>query len=107
MRLFADEGGLSIHDQNMYQSQTRALRLDGVLTSLRLENQIWRTVERVARAEGVTVTELLAQLHRQARGMLGPEANFASFVRVSMMRYLNQQIPRSFGQPTWQRVAAV
>jgi predicted DNA-binding ribbon-helix-helix protein len=106
VRPFADEGGLPIHDQNMYQSQTRALRLNGVLTSLRLENQIWRTVERVARAESVTVTELLASLHLQARSNLGAEANFASFVRVSMMSYLNRQLPRSFGQPSWQRVAA-
>ncbi|MEY3015823.1 MAG: ribbon-helix-helix domain-containing protein [Burkholderiaceae bacterium] len=106
MRLLNDDGGLLGQDHRIYQSQTRALRLDGVLTSLRLENQVWRTVERVARAERVSVTELLASLHRQARSTLGDDANFASFVRVTMMRYLNQQIPRSYGSPSWQKAAA-
>ncbi|MGI4954177.1 MAG: ribbon-helix-helix domain-containing protein, partial [Janthinobacterium lividum] len=38
-----------------YASETRAIRLHGHATSLRLENAFWSILERIAAEEGMTV----------------------------------------------------
>lgn len=71
-----------------YESRTRSVRLHGVVTSIRLENLHWEVLEEIGQRDGMSVTQLLERLYDeliQARGEVG---NFASFLRVSALRYM-------------------
>lgn len=74
-------------DPQQYDSRTRSVRLHGVVTSIRLENLFWRVLDEIAERDGMSVVQLLEKLYDelvQARGEVG---NFASFLRVSALRY--------------------
>ncbi|MFT7723867.1 MAG: ribbon-helix-helix domain-containing protein [Roseateles sp.] len=86
-----------------YESRTRSVRLHGVVTSIRLENLHWEVLEEIAARDGMGVTQLIEKLHDelgQARGAVG---NFASFLRVSALRYMallaRQRIPADLAVP--------
>ena len=70
-----------------YEGRTRSVRLHGVVTSIRLENLFWTVLEEIAGRDGLTVVQLIERLYDelvQARGAVG---NFASFLRVTALRY--------------------
>jgi predicted DNA-binding ribbon-helix-helix protein len=74
-------------DPRQYDSRTRSVRLHGVVTSIRLENLFWQVLDEIAERDGMGVAQLLERLYDelvQARGEVG---NFASFLRVSALRY--------------------
>jgi predicted DNA-binding ribbon-helix-helix protein len=74
-------------DPASYDSRTRSVRLHGVVTSIRLENLFWQVLEEIAQRDGMGVVQLIEKLYDelvQARGEVG---NFASFLRVSALRY--------------------
>ena len=86
-----------------YESRTRSVRLHGVITSVRLENLHWDVLEEIAARDGLSVVQLIEKLHDelvQARGAVG---NFASFLRVSALRYMallaHQRIPSDAAIP--------
>lgn len=86
-----------------YESRTRSVRLHGVITSVRLENLHWEVLEEIAARDGMSVVQLIEKLHDelvQARGAVG---NFASFLRVSALRYMallaHQRIPTDLAVP--------
>lgn len=86
-----------------YESRTRSVRLHGVITSIRLENLHWEVLEEIAARDGMSVVQLIEKLHDelvQARGAVG---NFASFLRVSALRYMallaHQRIPANLEVP--------
>ncbi|MCA1969574.1 MAG: ribbon-helix-helix domain-containing protein, partial [Rhizobium sp.] len=49
-------------DTGLWESQTKSLRIDGMVTSVRLENFFWMTLEEVGRRDGMTVIQLIAKL---------------------------------------------
>lgn len=70
-----------------YESRTRAVRLHGVITHLRLEQLVWDVLEEIARRDAVNVIHLIETLYDdlvQARGSVG---DFAAFLRVTALRY--------------------
>ncbi len=74
-------------DPQSYDSRTRSVRLHGVVTSIRLENLFWQVLEEIAGRDGMGVAQLIEKLYDElviARGEVG---NFASFLRVSALRY--------------------
>lgn len=74
-------------DPQSYDSRTRSVRLHGVVTSIRLENLFWQVLEEIAGRDGLGVAQLIEKLYDElviARGEVG---NFASFLRVSALRY--------------------
>jgi len=86
-----------------YESRTRSVRLHGVVTSIRLENLHWEVLEEIGARDGLSVVQLIEKLYDelvQARGGVG---NFASFLRVSALRYMSlqarQRIPADLGVP--------
>ncbi|MFN3809524.1 MAG: ribbon-helix-helix domain-containing protein [Roseateles asaccharophilus] len=90
-------------DPQSYESRTRSVRLHGVVTSIRLENLHWEVLEEIGARDGMSVTQLIEKLYDelvQARGAVG---NFASFLRVSALRYLalqaRQRIPSDLSVP--------
>lgn len=86
-----------------YESRTRSVRLHGVVTSIRLENLHWEVLEEIALRDGMTVTQLISRLHDELVEARGGVGNFASFLRVSALRYMallaQQRIPDDLSVP--------
>lgn len=75
-------------DPILYESRSRSLRICGVVTTLRLENQFWDILSEIAEVDGMTTNQLIAKLYEEVMDYRGEVVNFASFLRVSCTRYL-------------------
>ena len=76
-------------DPASYESRTRSVRLHGVVTSIRLENLHWAVLEEIAGRDGMSVAQLIEKLYDELVADRGAVGNFASFLRVSALRYEN------------------
>ena len=74
-------------DPESYDSRTRSVRLHGVVTSIRLENLFWEVLEEIAQRDGLGVVQLIEKLYDELIAARGEAGNFASFLRVSALRY--------------------
>ena len=74
-------------DPQSYDSRTRSVRLHGVVTSIRLENLFWQVLDEIAGRDGMNVVQLIEKLYDELVAARGEVGNFASFLRVSALRY--------------------
>lgn len=74
-----------------YEQRSRTVRIHGVLTSIRLENMVWDVLAEMAEEEGRTTNALIALFHDEILAYRGEVPNFASFLRVTCMRYLRRR----------------
>ena len=79
-------------DPILYESRSRTVRIHGVLTSIRLENMMWDTLAEMADDEGCTTNSLISQFHDEILAHRGEVPNFASFLRVTCIRYLRRKL---------------
>jgi len=79
-------------DPILYESRTRTVRIHGVLTSIRLENLAWDVLAEMAAAEGCPTNTLISKFHDEILQHRGEVPNFASFLRVTCMRYLLRKL---------------
>ena len=77
-------------DPIQYEQRSRTVRVHGVLTSIRLENMVWDILAEMAEAEHCTTNHLIVQFHDEILAHRGEVPNFASFLRVTCMRYLRR-----------------
>jgi predicted DNA-binding ribbon-helix-helix protein len=82
-------------DPILYESRSRSVRIHGVLTSLRLENMMWDTLAQMAVEEGRTTNSLLVRFHDEVMAHRGEVNNFASFLRVTCLRYMRRKYEAS------------
>ena len=75
-------------DTSTYQPETRALRLHGYSTSIRLEAAFWNTLEEIAAKEQLSLARFVAVLYDEIVGKIGNVRNFTSFLRVTCLHYL-------------------
>jgi predicted DNA-binding ribbon-helix-helix protein len=79
-------------DPIQYEQRSRTVRIHGVLTSIRLENLVWDTLAEMAEEERCTTNALLVTFHDEILAHRGEVPNFASFLRVTCMRYLRRKL---------------
>lgn len=93
---------ISAHPES-YASRTRSVRLHGVVTSIRLENLYWEVLEEIGQRDGMGVVQLIEKLYDELVEARGEVGNFASFLRVSALRYqalqARQRIPMDLSVP--------
>ncbi|PRD41494.1 hypothetical protein C5748_21690 [Phyllobacterium phragmitis] len=82
-------------DPALWQSVTRSMRIDGVVTSVRLESFFWWTLEDIAARDRLTLSQLIGRLYNESLQEGHDLDNFASFLRVCCGRYLALQIDGS------------
>ena len=86
-----------------YASRTRSVRLHGVVTSIRLENLYWEVLDEIGQRDGMGVVQLIEKLYDELVEARGEVGNFASFLRVSALRYMalqaRQRIPMDVNVP--------
>ena len=78
-------------DPILYESRSRSLRICGVVTTVRLENQFWDILSEIASVDGMTTNQLITKLYEEVMDYRGEVVNCASFLRVSCTRYLSKQ----------------
>lgn len=76
--------------KNSYESTARSIRIQGVVTSIRLENKFWQLLDEMASREHFTTPQFINQLYIEliARQDQEQVTNFTSFLRVSCTIYL-------------------
>lgn len=79
-------------DPIQYEQRSRTVRIRNVLTSIRLENMVWDILAEMAEDEGCTTNALIAKFHDEILAHRGEVPNFASFLRVTSMRYLHRSL---------------
>jgi len=77
-------------DPIQYESRTRSIRINSVLTTIRLENLFWDVLAEIAGREDKTTNQMIATLHQELCGLREAIPNFTSFLRVCCLRYLSQ-----------------
>lgn len=81
-QIFADQ------DPQRYASTTRRLRLNGLSTSIRLENGFWAILDEIAAADGMTTPAFISKLHSEVLELRGEPENFTSLLRCACLVFL-------------------
>lgn len=79
-------------DPHLWESSTRSLRIDGMVTSVRLENFFWSTLEEIAARDDMNLPQMITRLHHESIDVGHDLGNFTSFLRVCCGRYLSLQL---------------
>ena len=77
---------------DLWEASTRSLRIDGMVTSVRLELYFWQVLDEIAARDSLTLPEMVSKLYREAIEARHDLGNFTSFLRVCAIRYLGLQI---------------
>ena len=74
-----------------YDSETRSLRIQGCVTSVRLEQEFWNILGEMADEAACSTTELINKLYAEVQQNFGEVRNFTSFLRTACTIYLTQK----------------
>lgn len=75
-------------DAENWISRSKSLRIDGVATSIRIENFFWNLLGEIAQRDRMTVNQLITKLYHESIDADHDLGNFTSFLRVCCARYL-------------------
>lgn len=89
-------------DPELWVSRTHSLRIDGMVTSIRMENTFWTVLAELAERDSMNLPQLITRLYHESIDAGHDLGNFTSFLRVCAMRYLALQL--SGDVPTDKRV---
>lgn len=76
-------------DSAKWTSRTKSLRIDGVATSIRIEEFFWSILDEIAHRDAMTVNQLITRLYFESLDAGHDIGNFTSFLRVCCGRYLS------------------
>ena len=71
-----------------YDSEAHSLRIQGCVTSIRLEKEFWSILDEMALEADSTTPELINVLYDEVHQNFGEVRNFTSFLRTSCTIYL-------------------
>ncbi|GAA4106485.1 ribbon-helix-helix domain-containing protein [Zhongshania borealis] len=76
-------------DSQLWSYRTKSLRIDGVVTSIRLEEFFWDVLEELSFRDQMTVNQMITKLYLESLDADHDISNFTSFLRVCCSRYLS------------------
>jgi predicted DNA-binding ribbon-helix-helix protein len=76
-------------DSSLWSSKTKSLRIQGVVTSIRLEVFFWDILEELSFRDQMTVNQMITKLYLESLDADHDIGNFTSFLRVCCSRYLS------------------
>ena len=79
-------------DPENYSCISRSIRLDGQVTSIRLEGLYWSVLDEVAQSQGFTTPEFISKLHREVLELRGAPQNFPSLLRSAYLLYTETRL---------------
>jgi predicted DNA-binding ribbon-helix-helix protein len=74
-----------------YECETRSIRIDGHVTSIRLEHLFWNVLEELAACQKLTVPQFASKLYDEVLDSRGEVKNFASLLRCCCLIYNNNR----------------
>lgn len=91
-RIFSGQSALN------YESETRSMRIEGHVTSIRLERLFWKTLEELASSQQMSMAQFVSKLHEEVLESHGDVRNFTSLLRCCcLMHHENKLLaPESF-----------
>jgi len=92
--------------RSLYESTSRSVRIQGVVTSIRLENEFWAMLDEMAIRENRTTPQFINQLYSELMDSQDKVSNFTSFLRVSCTIYLSSE-EHELPTPATQMVEAI
>lgn len=79
-------------DPALWMSHTKSFRMDGMVTSVRLEDMFWRALETIGERDDLSIPQLLQRLYNESLDAGHDVENFTSFLRVCCLRFLDLQL---------------
>lgn len=79
-------------DPELWVSKTHSLRIDGMVTSVRMENAFWQALAELAERDGMNLPQMITRLYHESIDAGHDLGNFTSFLRVCALRYLELQL---------------
>ncbi|NQZ31164.1 MAG: ribbon-helix-helix domain-containing protein [Oceanospirillaceae bacterium] len=79
-------------DPQLWDSSTKSLRIDGMVTSVRLENYFWSILTEISMRDHMNIPQLLCKLYHESIDAGHDLGNYSSFLRVCCCRYLALQL---------------
>ncbi|MCG7536290.1 ribbon-helix-helix domain-containing protein [Pseudoalteromonas sp. OOF1S-7] len=80
-------------DPARYEVIRRSVRIQGVVTSLALERQIWDLLQEISAGEQISVAEFVSTLYQEVLDRQGEVKNLASLLRITCLTYLTDHTP--------------
>ncbi|QMU61782.1 MAG: DNA-binding protein [Gammaproteobacteria bacterium] len=77
--------------QERYESDCRSIRIQGCVTSIRLETEFWEILDQMADEEDQTVPQFINVLYGEILEKHEDVSNFTSFLRVACAIYLHRK----------------
>jgi predicted DNA-binding ribbon-helix-helix protein len=74
-----------------YEQKTKTIKIGDKITSIRLENFVWDIIIQISEEEQKDLGEFLNDMHEFVAASKIEISNFASFLRVTSMRYLQRK----------------
>ena len=74
-----------------YDSEARSLRIQGCVTSIRLEQEFWSILGEMADEADCSTPELINTLYTEVHQNYGEVRNFTSFLRTACTIYLTRK----------------
>ncbi|MEE9333939.1 MAG: ribbon-helix-helix domain-containing protein [Granulosicoccaceae bacterium] len=78
--------------QSNYDYQSRSIRLNGLSTSVRLEQKFWEILGRMAQAEKISTPLFISTLYSEVITLHGEAKNFTSLLRCTCLIYLQKRM---------------
>ncbi|KAA0018155.1 ribbon-helix-helix domain-containing protein [Salinicola corii] len=78
-------------DTRRYDNITRSVRLQGCVTSVRLENEFWEILDALAASQQLSTARFISQLYSEVIAEKGEVSNLASLLRVVCAVHLQQR----------------
>lgn len=77
--------------RDRYESYCRSIRIQGCVTSIRLENEFWDILDQMAEEEEQSVPQFINVLYDEILDTHKEVSNFTSFLRVACALYLDRK----------------
>ncbi len=77
-------------EAELFELKSRSVRLDGVVTSIRLEAIFWQLLEQIADEANLSLAGFLTQIYHEVLQREEKVGNFTSLLRVACTTHLNQ-----------------
>ena len=72
-----------------YECTTRSVRLQGSVTSIRLENEFWDILDQLAQDQRLSTGQFISELYGEVIATKGTVPNLASMLRVACAVHLH------------------
>ncbi len=77
-------------EPELFELKTRSIRMNGLVTSIRLEAVFWKIIEQIAADAELKLSEFLSTMYDEVLLKRGSVNNFSSLLRVACTTYMNK-----------------